>query len=97
MPTKKRCPGTIYRFVENAFINNKGEIVSRNSFRPLRKKSCKGCSGCDWQREFPYDMPEDLEALFYGRFSTMKLYYLDWVDEESVEMLEYKEDYASNA
>ena len=36
------CLGTRWRYVENNFINSKGELVAQKRIRPLKKNSCNG-------------------------------------------------------
>jgi len=51
MKTKKLnplcCKGRRYRYRRNEFINAKGVIEIRNTFTPLKRKSCPGCGTCN--------------------------------------------------
>ncbi len=43
--TKNPCKGWVFRYTENCYIGNNGELVVRKSARPLKRKSCDGsCS-----------------------------------------------------
>jgi len=43
----KKCPGWFYRARANNYITN-GELRTDQRLIPLKRKSCSGCSKCDW-------------------------------------------------
>ena len=48
---KNICKGRFYRVAHSKFINKAGAIVFTTAFRPLKRKSCKGCEKCGWLDE----------------------------------------------
>ena len=40
------CKGHMYSYNENIYVGSHGEIVEKKTFRPLKRKSCKGCEHC---------------------------------------------------
>ena len=40
------CKGHHYTYLENDYISTRGEIVSKVTFRPLKRMSCPGCEQC---------------------------------------------------
>jgi len=47
-PDGKPCRGLVFRGRVNAFVNNRGEYVYKESMRPLKRLSCPGCVKCGW-------------------------------------------------
>lgn len=45
---KNTCVGRLFRCKKNTFINKRGEYVEDMRMSPLKRKSCKGCSYCDY-------------------------------------------------
>jgi len=54
---RKDCKGKVYRASVNTFVNPKGDIVHKESFRFLRRSSCGGCEKCSYLDD---DLHEEL-------------------------------------
>ena len=46
LATVPECKGKIYRASLTSFMGEKGDIVDKVVFRPLKRKSCPGCNQC---------------------------------------------------
>lgn len=63
---KDGCKGRYYRVMKSKYINNAGSITFTTQFRPLKRRSCKGCVECGWLED---DLRErDLDILFEKDF-----------------------------
>ena len=88
------CGGLIWRGKASNYISSYNSIESKESLRLLKRKSCPGCSRCDWvldamKEDFP-EMPIIIDGRLYTYFiHTFK----DWETTEldHIEIVEVKE------
>src|SRR5690606_8018050 len=55
------CIGRVYRYREKQYTTSDGGIHFHQSVTPLKRKSCKGCSGCDW---VDYELDSGVDIAF---------------------------------
>jgi hypothetical protein len=62
---KENCKGKFYKLFRNSFVSSRGDIVFKDSFALQKRKSCTGCTRCDWLdeiiREYPNIICKDFE------------------------------------
>ncbi len=92
------CKGLIFRYRETEYLNSDGAFVRTNRMMPMRRKSCPGCSKCDWF----FDCYKEQGVMWPSGLKEGELYHLtvvnvstDWetgyVDDFDLEFVEYKE------
>jgi len=78
-----KCKGVIFKYIENKFFNNRGEMVNTQRFRLLKKKSCQNpnCYECE-MRAYKWDvecMGNDFDFTKNVKLENNKLYRLKFV------------------
>lgn len=51
-PPEGGCKGLVYMCHETAYEGSRGEIVMKTEMRPLKRRSCPGCTSCYSDLEF---------------------------------------------
>ncbi len=82
-PEVDRCKGLVYRYVQERYINAKGDLFLTDRFRFLKSKSCTGCQVCDWLLEYVRELDFDPilpKGLRHGSVYELKCIaeYRDW-------------------
>lgn len=96
------CKGLFWRGSENTYLSSHNSIETRKSLRFLKRKSCAGCSKCEWFWEF---LQEDIQernadeylpnimphALYTYNLVTSQGYFDAVAEVEYLEFIEIKE------
>lgn len=61
-PNHDQCKGLFFRARKNWFRNSNGEFVYSVRFRPLLKRSCKGCDKCLYMMD---TINEEMETIMF--------------------------------
>lgn len=48
---KEPCKGRFYRYTQSAYRANDGSVQTKETFKLLKRDSCKGCEKCGWIEE----------------------------------------------
>lgn len=99
----EECKGLFYRGAVEIYIGSNGDYNQKSRMRPLRRKSCTGCSKCDWMVDHMNEMATTdccyipLEDVAHGALYELKVtgYSRDWetgyVDDVDVEFVKIDE------
>lgn len=78
--TEDGCKGLFYRYRENNYISQSGEIVISQSLRPLKKLSCPGCDKCSGTDEcLQEDISCDTMPTIKGKLTDQGIYELIYI------------------
>ena len=66
---KEPCKGRFYRYTQSAYRAKDGSIQTKETFKLLKRDSCKGCRHCGWiEEEITEVISLEGEVLKYDTF-----------------------------
>lgn len=64
---ENQCMGLFFKAKINNFVNTRGEVIHSVRMVPIKRRSCPGCSACDYLKD---DLSEQLKS--GGEFPIIK-------------------------